>query len=341
MKSISNAPSGQVAPPGGQPGFSFHQARKSPCESCATSPCCTYLPLNTFSVNNMMELDHAIYLLNFEHIELGISAKGEWSAYYTSPCRYLDRETCGCTIHNQPEQPRICVHYNPYQCWYKRVLTKNHVDDWIRIDQGRLAKIIELLRFDEDENLTYIPPWATLQEIAAATPIKTINAAEVEVRKDYHLPVLNDGEIGRSLDQLGDPCDSCEAYCCKTLIFPQQIPSTSANLDYIKFCLGFPGIEISVGPLGWTLVVKTKCKHLDHNRCSIFGQVGRPLICKYYDAWKCTYRSQFGYPSNPDSVNISYEDFSAFAELFSFDAEGGIKQGPEGVKAIQQAIHRL
>ena len=119
------------------------EARESPCATCATSPCCTHLPLTTFEVTNLLELDHAAYLLNFDHVELGISSSGEWSAYYAFPCRFLDRDTFGCTVHDTPQQPRICVHYNPYGCWYKRSFNGQDSPHFVRLDRSRFALLAE------------------------------------------------------------------------------------------------------------------------------------------------------------------------------------------------------
>ncbi len=47
-------------------------ALQSPCMNCEAAPCCTHLPLNSFKVTNLVELDHALYLLNFDRIELGV-----------------------------------------------------------------------------------------------------------------------------------------------------------------------------------------------------------------------------------------------------------------------------
>src|SRR5262245_48062408 len=77
----------------------------SPCATCSTVPCCTFMPLDTFRVSNIEELDYARYLLNFNHIELGVASNGEWAAYYKHPCRFLDRDNFGCRIHGKPEQP--------------------------------------------------------------------------------------------------------------------------------------------------------------------------------------------------------------------------------------------
>ncbi len=92
-----------------------------------------------------------------------------------------------------------------------------------------------------------------------------------------------------------DSCAGCAAYCCKTLVFPQSLPVHVSNLDYFRFCLGFPGVELGISDHIWSLVVKTQCRHLnEQNRCSLFDLAERPLICKYYDAWKCDYKPQFG-----------------------------------------------
>jgi hypothetical protein len=134
-------------------------ALESPCANCSSSPCCTHLPLTNFKVTNLLELDHAIYLLNFDNIELTISALGDWSAYYAYPCRYLNRKTFECTVHNDPRQPQICVHYNPYNCWYKRVFTVGQSDEVVRIDRPRLELLLEHIEFDEQRRITSVPGW--------------------------------------------------------------------------------------------------------------------------------------------------------------------------------------
>lgn len=96
--------------------LNYQDAIKSPCASCMTSPCCTHLPLHTFLLSRLIDLDHAIYVLNFDRIELGLSSSGEWSVYYSYACRFLNNQDYNCTIHDNLEQPKICVHYNPYSC---------------------------------------------------------------------------------------------------------------------------------------------------------------------------------------------------------------------------------
>ena len=51
---------------------------------------------------------------------------------------------------------------------------------------------------------------------------------------------------------LADPCSGCAAHCCTAVVFPHAIPTTRPGLDYLRFCLGFPGIEVGVGDDTWS-----------------------------------------------------------------------------------------
>lgn len=330
-----------VEPP---PGLLDHTAaRQSPCLSCSTSPCCTHLPLTTFKVTNLMELDHACYLLNFDHIELGIAANGDWSAYYSVPCRYLNRSNYHCSVHNTPTQPQICVHYNPYNCWYKRTLTQKATDEFVRLDRARLAALLPLIQFDERRQIVSVPAWETLvalmqqfddrprpPQLEPLTDDPALTAWERLVL-DGALPDdltgLTPPEV-HGYDSFAQPCDRCAAYCCTTLVFPQSTPVHISNLDYYRFCLGFPGVELGVGDGGWSLIVKTTCRHLTDGRCAVYGQPDRPLLCTYYDAWKCTYKPQFGAPRPLSLMRIRLEQWRLLVESLHFDQYGNLLAAP-------------
>jgi hypothetical protein len=314
------------------------EALVSPCASCSTAPCCTHLPLHTFKITNLVELDHALYLLNFDRIELGLSAAGDWSVYYCYPCRFLDRASFGCTVHNTPQQPQICVHYNPYHCWYKRVFTRSNSDNFLRIDRQRMAFILDHLLFDEARQLVAVPDWASLTEGLAALPLEPgppaladppITDAATETwqtmvsTQDFSQPAES-----YSYAALQNPCQDCQAYCCQTLVFPQGLPTTISNLDYYRFCLGFPGVELGLADDHWSLLIKTTCRHLVDHRCAIYGQPERPLICKYYDALKCTYRINFGLPRPQGFLRVRLEQFLWLTDCFQFDQHGNIIQFP-------------
>jgi hypothetical protein len=315
------------------------QALESPCATCATSPCCTHLPLQTFKVTNLTELDHAIYALNFERIQLGLSATGEWSVYYCYPCRFLDREDYVCQVHNTPEQPQICAHYNPFPCWYKRAFTQSVTDEFLQIDRQRLEFVVPQILFDDSRTIVQVPVWEDLvANLANLVPWEPVQAGEPLATEPIfdlwrELTLNPDGRTAESQQAFAysdfeDPCDSCAAYCCKTLVFPQGLPTNVANLDYYGFVLGFPGVELGVADDSWSIVVHTTCRHLTENRCSIYGQPDRPLICRYYDAHKCTYRINMGRPRPAGFVRVKLEQFDWLTESFGFDGDGNIVQGP-------------
>lgn len=324
------------------------QAVESPCKTCSTSPCCTHLPLNTFRVTNLVELDHARYLLNFDRIELAISATGDWSAYYVYPCRYLDRSTFECSVHGTADQPTICVNYSPYNCWYRRVFSDGQGPELVRIDRARMDLLISLIEFDDSRSIVSVPEWDALVEMMAAFTDQPAEPAPEppgpdKALIDWERTVLAPAEIRlepparRSYAELIDPCTGCAAYCCISLVFPQSPPAHVSNLDFYRFCLGFPGIELGIGDDQWSLIVRTTCRHLVDSRCSIYGQPERPFICRYYDQWKCMYRPQFGQARPATLMRIRLEHFPLLAQAFAYAPDGTILEMPR-MEAIRQGI---
>src|SRR5205085_3603400 len=111
----------------------------------------------------------------------------------------------------------------------------------------------------------------------------------------------------------------CSAYCCSTLVFPAAVPNSAAQLDYLRFCLGFPGVEVGVDEDGWNLVVHTTCRHLEGGRCGIYGEPSRPIRCSHYDALRCDYKVRFREPDPEAFLRVPLARFPALAEAFAFD----------------------
>lgn len=318
----------------GSSGLAFGEALESPCATCATSPCCRNVPLHTFEVGDLMALDHARYLLNFDRIELGIAADGTWNVLYQVPCRHLDLESFGCTVHDTDEQPSICVHYNPYSCWYKGALGSMTDENHLRVDRARLDAVTELLEFGDDRRIVNGPEWHEIEALFADLPITEPAITPVSDRE----PVLDrwiDVVLGRAeveatpaanaMVDLTSPCTGCDAPCCSTLIFPMAVPSSAAAVDYLRFLTGFPGVEIGVADGGWAIIVRSRCRHLTaDNRCGVYGQPERPLLCKYYDEHSCSYRPQFSEPRPEHYLRVRYEHFAPFSECFAFDDDGTV-----------------
>lgn len=322
--------------------MSFHDGLASPCATCATSPCCTHLPIHTFTTSTVGELSYAAYLANFDRIRLGIKPDGEWSAYYVHPCRFLDRDTMGCTVHDQPAQPQICRTYNPYNCWYERNLTSEVADGFLQVDRARLDWLLDHVTVDEHRDVVSMPPWDDLQaafvglgdppSVGADDPPAdpAFDEWERAARTDPDVADRWHVVIDHRFDDpaVVDPCTGCSAPCCETLTFPQGPPTSRSALDFLQFALGFPGVEAMLTDSGWWLVVRTRCRHLAGGRCGVFGRPERPLFCRYYDERTCTYRTTVGTPRPAGSFRIRLEHLAAVAECLRFDGSGTVTSVP-------------
>jgi len=313
----------------------YDSARRSPCESCPTSPCCSYLPLTSFRVSTLSDLDYAAYLLNFERIELGLSSAGDWSVFYRYPCRFLDRRTFACTIHNSPEQPHICRNYNPYQCWYKTALTRSSTAEYVRLDRTRLRYLMTGIGFDTRGQILESPDWQALLEGIDNLFDGSEAPAEPEPVQACAPTTTTDGSF--SFRQLQNPCNGCAAYCCRVLQFPIARPAEISALDYLTFCAGFPGIRIGISDAHWLILVETRCRHLEQNRCSVFGQSERPLVCRYFDEWRCSYKALYERPQSSGWMHIGLEEYRRVLDCVEFDASGTVLRLP-AVAELRAAV---
>lgn len=320
--------------------LTLREAQASPCMSCESSPCCTHVPLHTFQVRTLRDLDHAIYLLNFERIVLGLAPNGDWSVYYKYPCRFLDRsepKRYRCTIHGTPQQPQICVNYSPYACWYRPAFNPGVGDGFLAIDRRRLEAILERVGFDDQRNVIDTPDWPALMAMCAEIPLAPDDFDDAPAGEpvfDGWLSVAATGLVTpprrkKAYADFVDACTGCSAWCCKTLVFPHARPTGRKGLDYLQFVLGFPGIEVGVSDGSWSIIVRTRCRHLTaDNRCGVYGQPERPGLCRYFDATGCSYVAQFGEVRPERFMRIRLEQFFWMVDALAFDADGGLVELP-------------
>jgi hypothetical protein len=330
-------------------GLSFAEAVSSPCASCDDAPCCTYLPLRTFDVKTLMDLDYVRFLLNFDGVVIGLTSSGTWSAYLHRACGFLDPQSHACTVHGTAEQPSVCRHYNPYTCWYRPAMDPVVSPDFVFVDRGRLAALLPLVAFDARRTIESMPTWATMQELFAAMPVDVpaspapaaddaMTGWEAEVRTGRSPRAL---QVRAAADpQATSPCDGCSAHCCDTITFPLTTPTSMASLDYLRFGLGFPGVELGLSDSGWMLAVKTRCRHLVDGRCGVYGQPERPLTCSYYDANHCTVKVNYGTTRPAAYLRLRLEHLSWFEELVQVDELGAVVGLPTTQEARQHVEAR-
>jgi hypothetical protein len=202
-----------------------------------------------------------------------------------------------------------------------------------------MAWFADQLVFGDDRQLVSVPDWDEVVEAFRAMPLERVPApvpGPDPVIEEWRAIVLSKKPSGGRAQDLfhfaaptvSDPCQGCGAWCCQTLVFNRGLPTTASQVEFLRYCLGFPAIEVGVAADGWAIIVHTTCRHLDGNRCSVFGTDDRPLKCSYYDALSCSYRGHFGVPQPADIVRVNREQFRVIMDSIVFDELGRILDIP-------------
>ncbi len=318
----------------------------SACGGCTVSPCCSNVPLATFRMRTAADLDLARYLLNFEGIELGMVAsfrpgEEDWTVRLRSPCRKLDRSVPGrwlCSVHETPEQPRVCANFDGMMCWYRRVLGPEAYvvsGEFLRIDRARLELMMPLIQQEPSGDLRVLPEWTQLIELFRDAPLATAWFEAVDGQAPEPPPAAIAPPPGpqplRVLrGEQGDRggCSGCAAHCCETLFFPRKPPIRRAALDYTRFLLGFAGVRLGISDDEWTILVDTRCRHLGLDaRCAVMGRSERPQLCRDLEAEGCSVRARLG-PGATDLLQVDEAGFLDVADVIEFDDTGAVVRIP-------------
>lgn len=149
-----------------QPATNFTAlAGNNPCEGCP-APCCQMQVMPWVPPKNLMSVDHIRFSLLFPDTEFIVSEAGEFSLIKWTKCAKFDEEKCTCTVHATPEQPLTCVHFNPFQCWYKRnFVTDGPSPDVYRLNMARYEKWVTKIEFDSDNTITKFPSFEEAQDL--------------------------------------------------------------------------------------------------------------------------------------------------------------------------------
>lgn len=162
--------------------FTFKEYEKLPCEECI-APCCRTLLIPHKTPVSWMDWDFIRYILNFQTVDAIVSKGGDWAILIHQNCIHLDEQTHRCKVHNTNEQPKTCVYYNPYQCYYKiNLLSKNSPEMYI-LDREKFKHWVQHIYFDEKEEIVDAPnfensiqilkEWEQQQKSHQSTPENT------------------------------------------------------------------------------------------------------------------------------------------------------------------------
>ena len=304
--------------------WNISQAKTYPCADCSAL-CCRLLFLEAFPLQHFRDLDKVRYYLNFPNLEVMLSMNNEVKVYFSGFCGFLERETVKCKIHNQPEQPNLCVHYSPYKCFYKKADADKRqiVHGKLWLNGERLDALEQELQFNSQREITGIPSARELTRQLDGIPYTECHESrQVE-------------GVGEPV-QLQPPCSDCNGLCCSSLLFPGKQPETVQDLDFIRYSLGYPEVEYLVGRNDWVMKVNVRCKYLDtNNRCSIYEKSERPLHCRYHNPHKCMVKPTF----RQYHADVRLEHFNRINEHIVVDNNGRIQNLPSlsSLKKILEA----
>jgi Fe-S-cluster containining protein len=166
-------------------------AAKNPCEGCP-APCCQMQVLPWVPPKNLMGIDHILFCLQFPGTEFIVSEAGEFSIVKWAMCSLFNEKKCICSVHSTPKQPLTCVHFNPYQCWYKR----NFVDvvmspNIYRLNLERYAVWVKKIEFNDDHTITAFPSFQEAQELLKDIPIEPTFKKDNSLKKALNHEAVN------------------------------------------------------------------------------------------------------------------------------------------------------
>jgi hypothetical protein len=142
------------------------QAEGSPCDGCS-APCCRLTIVPQPEPRTFRGLDNLRFLIAHEDHELLLDRSGKWQLSITRPCSLLTDDN-RCSVHGTSAQPKICVYFNPYGCWYKRNFHEvDEPPDLIRMDLDGFDRIVARVTFDDDGGVVDVPPYDELRRLAA------------------------------------------------------------------------------------------------------------------------------------------------------------------------------
>jgi len=139
--------------------------------------------------------------------------------------------------------------------------------------------------------------------------------------------------------KLANPCQNCEAPCCKMLLIPYQTPNTFMDLDYIRYMLGFPGVNMILHKNGtWQVQIEENCNHLnlENNLCKLHDSPQKPKTCSFFNPHNCFYKRNFTGDHIRNIIKINAHSFGIIVNQIKFDELGNIISIPQ-----QELIERI
>lgn len=115
-----------------------------PCSDCL-AVCCYFVLAESGLKLTRRGLRRIGAHLDYEGMVVWIGPDGGYTVGIVTPCRYLGRDDCACTVHEQVVQPDICQRYDARNCWYRPHLEADD-GELLRVDGARWAAFRERIK---------------------------------------------------------------------------------------------------------------------------------------------------------------------------------------------------
>ncbi len=135
------------------------------------------------------------------------------------------------------------------------------------------------------------------------------------------------------------PCASCPTAPCCVYLPVGRIPmETVAELDHARFLLNFRRIELGLFRTGgWEVFFRLPCRFLDtaEARCRIHDHPEQPRICRYYNPYKCWYKTALTGGVPTDFLRVDRQRLDAMLPRLSFDGQNRLVDVPGWTELVE------
>ena len=134
------------------------------------------------------------------------------------------------------------------------------------------------------------------------------------------------------------PCKDCSAPCCRYLLIPHKAPLTWMEMDYIRYVLNFPGVNVTVSKNGdWGILFNKTCIHFEEGKqkCKIHNTPAQPKTCSYFNPYQCNYRLNLEESERQNIYILDRKKFDHWIQYVKFDENGKIVDGPSFEKSVE------
>lgn len=147
--------------------------KENPCSGCA-APCCRCQVHSYNAPGKFKDLDQALYRLGVPGSELVVGSNGDWMLVYWLTCALFDEDSCSCSVHGTPAQPKVCVYYDPYDCWFRRSFVGAAPETVVRMNRARFEKWMKAVEIDVQGGIVELPTFEDSRRLVADLPIEPV-----------------------------------------------------------------------------------------------------------------------------------------------------------------------